>query len=100
MPQKFPLLTVMRDTPMPPAYAQALATGPYGKALAFAIGNNAVGFSGHLGIRRAMIEDLVMEFDEAPKDVAQGLEAMAARQTAVEDALVPLMAGILRQWGW
>jgi GMP synthase-like glutamine amidotransferase len=100
MPQKFPLLTVMRDTPMPPAYAQALATGPYGEALAFAIGNNAVGFSGHLGIRRAMIEDLVMEFDEAPKDVAQGLEVMAARQTAVEDALVPLMAGILRQWGW
>ncbi|KAB2850217.1 MAG: hypothetical protein F9K44_05590 [Hyphomicrobiaceae bacterium] len=100
MPERFPLVTVMRDRPRPPAYAETIATGPGGEPAAFAIGSNTFGFTGHLGIRRAMIEDLLMEFEEAPENAAQGLAAMAGLQSAIEDALVPLMAGIIRQWGW
>ena len=98
MPETFPLLAAMRDRPVPPAYAETLATGRGGEPVAFAIGANAFGFSGHLGVRRAMIEDLIMEFDEAPAgvDVAQ----IPGLHTAVEDALVPLMAGIVAAARW
>ena len=46
-----------------------------------------------------MLEDLVMEFDEAPVDVAQGLEQVRAVQAAVEDALVPIMTGLVPATG-
>ena len=41
-----------------------------------------------------MIEDLVMECEEAPADVAAGIAAIGGLGSAVEDALVPIMAGV------
>jgi hypothetical protein len=61
---------------------------------------NAFGFTSHPGVRRAMIEDLVMEFDEAPPDTAEGLAKIATLGAAIDDALVPIMAGLIAATGW
>jgi GMP synthase-like glutamine amidotransferase len=100
MPERFPMVIAARDRPSPPAYGEILAIDLDGQPAAFQIGGNAFGFAGHLGVRRAMIEELVMEFEEAPENAAEGLAAMAGLQPAIEDALVTLMAGIIQQWGW
>jgi len=47
-----------------------------------------------------MAEDLVMEFEDSPEGFAAGLEALRAAQRPLEDALVPVMAGIVRLCGW
>ncbi|HRD77429.1 MAG TPA: hypothetical protein PK264_16095 [Hyphomicrobiaceae bacterium] len=100
LPERFPNVVYMRDAPAPPDYAVALARDAGGNPAIFQIGAKAFGFTGHLGIRRAMIEDLVMEFEEAPDDVAAGLEPLGGLATAIEDALVPIMAGLIEATGW
>ena len=45
----------------------------------FQIGDNCFGFVGHPGIKSAMIEDLIMEFDEVPEGTAETLAAFARR---------------------
>lgn len=100
LPERFPSAIYMRDWPAPPAYAQVLATEAQGRPAAFQIGANAFGFVGHPGIRRAMIEDLIMEFEETPADTAQGLERTARAQSTIDDALVPIMAGLIAATGW
>ena len=47
-----------------------------------------------------MVEDLVMEFEEAPQDVGPALDALRATQRNIEDALVPIMVGVIRLTGW
>lgn len=100
LPARFPNVVYMRDRPRPPDYASILAVDGDGHPALFQIGPNAFGFSGHPGIRRAMIEDLVMEFEEAPADAAAGLDQLTALGTAIDDALVPIMAGLVRATGW
>lgn len=100
LPERFPSIAYMRDRPRPPGYATVLARDAAGRPVVFQIGANAFGFTGHPGIRPAMIEDLVMEFDEAPSDVVSGLAAMRALGPAVEDALVPIMTGLVAAAGW
>jgi GMP synthase-like glutamine amidotransferase len=100
LPERFPNVVYMRDRPRPPDYASILAVDGDGHPALFQIGPNAFGFSGHPGIRRAMIEDLVMEFEEAPADAAAGLDQLTALGAAIDDALVPIMAGLVRATGW
>ena len=52
------------------------------------------------GLKVAMVEDLIMEFEEGPENVASGLAELRAVQRSIEDALVPMMAGIVRLTGW
>ena len=66
----------------------------------FQIGVTALGFIGHPGIRRAMIEDLLMECDEGPPNAVDGLEAISRMRGVLDDALVPLMAGTVAATGW
>ena len=99
-PAAYPNIVYMRDRPVPPDYAEILAVDEAGNPALFQIGRNAFGFSGHPGIRRAMIEDLVMEFDEAPDDTGQKLDRLAGLASAIEDALVPLMTGLIQATGW
>jgi hypothetical protein len=47
-----------------------------------------------------MVEDLVMEFEEAAPEVEAGLARLRAVQRAIEDALVPLMTGVVKVMGW
>jgi GMP synthase-like glutamine amidotransferase len=101
LPDRFPLVTYMRDKPLPPDYAEILAVDDAGAPVLFQIGKNAFGFSGHPGIKPAMIEDLVMEFDEAPEaDIAADLAQVASSKAAIEDALVSIMTGLIQLTGW
>jgi len=43
-----------------------------------------------------MVEDLVMEFEEVPANVSQGLERLRMVQPEIEDALVPIMTGLVQ----
>lgn len=101
LPDRFPLVTYMRDKPLPPDHADVLAVDDAGAPVLFQIGQNAFGFSGHPGIKAAMIEDLVMEFDEAPEaDIAADLAQVASSKAAIEDALVSIMTGLIQLTGW
>lgn len=96
LPETAPNITYMRDRPVPPAYAKTLAVDEEGAPALFQIGANAFGFTGHPGIKAAMIEDLVMEFEEAPNDAGVKLEALRMAKTRIEDALVPIMTGLVQ----
>lgn len=47
-----------------------------------------------------MMEDLVMEMDDVPDGVADNLETLGAWNVRIEDALVPIMTGLVRHTGW
>lgn len=100
LPAEYPLAIYMRDFPVPPAGARILAEDQFGRPALWQLGERALGFSGHPGLKVAMVEDLVMEFEEAPADVAAGLEQLRRVQRSIEDALVPLMAGAVKLMGW
>jgi GMP synthase-like glutamine amidotransferase len=100
LPATFPAVVYMRDRPVPPAYAQVLAVDAGGLPAVFQIGANAFGFTGHPGIRRAMVEELIMSDDDAPADAAESLDAISALGSQIEDALVPIMAGLVVACGW
>lgn len=96
LPQTWPNIIYMRDWPVPPAYAKTLATDEKGRVAAFQIGENVFGFTGHPGFKRAMAEDLIMEFDEGPADPAPVLESLSRLKGPIADGLVPLMTGIVQ----
>ena len=96
MPETFPHIIYMRDRPVPPATARILADDAAGRPAVFQIGSNALGFTGHPGFKTAMAEDLIMEFEEAPDDPAPDLERLQRMSKEVEDALVPIMTGIIK----
>jgi GMP synthase-like glutamine amidotransferase len=101
LPERFPVVTCMRDRPVPPAYAKILGVDEAGAPVIFELGPKALGFAGHPGIKPAMIEDLVMEFETAPDgDLASGLEQLRDLRRPIEDALVPIMTGLVQAMGW
>lgn len=100
LPAEYPLAVYMRDWPLPPASAKLLSVDAKGRPALWQVGDRALGFAGHPGLKVAMIEDLVMEFEEAPQDVAAGLDALRAVQRTIEDALVPTMTGVVQRMGW
>ncbi len=100
LPEEFPVATYMRDWPSPPPRARVLAQDPDGRIVLWQSRPTAVGFAAHPGIKVAMVEDLVMEFEENPPELEAGLVALRERQQAIEDALVPIMAGLVRIAGW
>lgn len=99
LPQTMPHAVYMRDRPLPPAYAQVLATDDAGAAALFQIGDNVFGFTGHPGFKRAMAEDLIMEFEDAPQHPGAALDRLSALKDEIADALVPLMTGLIQKTG-
>lgn len=99
IPARYPLVEYMRDRPDPPAKTATLARDEAGRPTLFQIGDNAFGFTGHPGAKVAMAEDLIMEFDEAPPDPAPQLARLRAMKTEIEDALVPIMTGLIQLTG-
>ena len=99
LPPRFPHVTYMRDRPVPPANAQVLAVDDPERPAVFQLGVNALGFCGHPGFKTAMAEDLIMEFEEAPADPAPKLQQLQLLVPEIEDALVPIMTGIVRVTG-
>ncbi|MGB0085465.1 MAG: hypothetical protein WBP94_08860 [Rhodomicrobiaceae bacterium] len=100
LPARFPNVIYMRGRPEPPDYAQIIATDARDRVAIFQIGSSAFGFTGHPGLRRAMVEDLIMEFDESPADPGPALDALTRLIGPIEDALVPIMTGLVRAAGW
>lgn len=100
LPASIPTVVFMRDRPSPPDYAGILARDQDGHAAIFQIGSKSFGFINHPGVRRAMIEELIMETDDAPPNSAETLDRIGAMATTIEDALVPIMTGLIRRTGW
>ena len=100
LPAEYPLAIYMRDWPLPPPGAEILAADENGRPALWQLGARAFGFAGHPGLKVAMVEDLIMEFEEAPAEVAPGLARLRSAQRGIEDALVPIMAGLVRLTGW
>jgi GMP synthase-like glutamine amidotransferase len=96
MPERFPLVVYGRDRPVLPDDARVLAIDAAGHPAVFQVGENALGFTGHPGVKAAIIEDLVMEFEEAPADPGPSLARLRTLQRSIEDALVPIMAGVVK----
>lgn len=96
LPERFPLVTYMRDRPVPPDHATVLAVDEHGRPAVFQVGENALGFCGHPGFKPAMAEDLIMEFEEGPQDPVPVLEKHRVLVGEIEDALVPIMTGIIQ----
>jgi GMP synthase-like glutamine amidotransferase len=96
LPQRIPLVVYGRDRPEPPATAQIFARDHEGRPAVFQVGKNALGFTGHPGTKAAIVEDLIMEFDEGPADPAANLARLRTLQRSIEDALVPIMTGVVK----
>lgn len=100
LPERFPLATYMRDRPVLPKTARVLAVDELDRPVIFQVGENSLGFCGHPGFKSAMAEDLVMEFEESPPDPVPELEKLRDLAREIEDALVPIMTGIIQMTGW
>jgi len=99
MPEQFPHISYMRDRPILPADAKVLAQDEASRPAVFQVGQNSLGFVGHPGFKTAMAEDLIMEFEESPENPAPLLENLQLMMREVEDALVPIMTGIIKITG-
>lgn len=95
LPEQYPLVRYGRDRALPPPGATILAEDEEGAPALFQVGTAALGFSGHPGMKRAMVEDLVMEFDESPDGLSEGLAALGLAQRALADALSRTMVGLV-----
>jgi GMP synthase-like glutamine amidotransferase len=100
LPAEYPLAIYMRDWPVPPPGAEVLAVDDGQRPVLWQHGERALGFAGHPGLKVAMVEDLIMEFEEAPQQIEAGLARLRAAQRRIEDALVPIMAGAIELSGW
>jgi GMP synthase-like glutamine amidotransferase len=99
LPARYPHVVYMRDRPVPPRDARILAVDEQDRPALFRLGANALGFVGHPGFKTAMAEDLIMEFEEAPDDPAPTLQQLQLMAREIEDALVPIMTGIIKVTG-
>ena len=100
LPRDYPLAIYMRDRALPPMDATVLASDDAGRPALWQWGRSAFGFTGHPGLKVAMIEDLAMEFDESPPALGEGLARLRSTQRDLEDALVPIMTGLVHATGW
>jgi GMP synthase-like glutamine amidotransferase len=96
LPERYPLVTYGRDRPVLPPDARVLAVDASGHPALFQVGANALGFTGHPGVKSAIIEDLIMEFEECPSDPGPALEKLRSLQSSIDDALVPIMTGVVK----
>jgi GMP synthase-like glutamine amidotransferase len=95
LPQTFPVVVYMRDRPILPSGAKVLAVAGDNEPVLFQIGGNCFGFAGHPGVKSAMIEDLIMEFDEVPEGTAEMLARLRTVQGDIAAALAGIMVGLI-----
>jgi GMP synthase-like glutamine amidotransferase len=100
LPAEYPLAIYMRDWPVPPPGAQVLAVDAKERPALWQAGKCALGFAGHPGLKVAMVEDLIMEFEQVPGEIEGGLARLRAVQRQIEDALVPIMTGVVAMMRW
>jgi GMP synthase-like glutamine amidotransferase len=95
LPQSFPLAVYMRDVPVLPADAQILAIGASDEPLLFQVRNNCLGFLGHPGIKSAIVEDLIMAFNDVPEGTPEMLAKLRSLQVEITMALGEIMVGLV-----
>jgi GMP synthase-like glutamine amidotransferase len=95
LPETFPIAVYLRDRPVLPTGAEVLATNSAGEPAVFQLRGNCLGFLGHPGIKSAMIEDLIMEFDDVPENTAEMLAALRAVQAEIAAVLGDIMVGMI-----
>lgn len=102
LPAAYPLAVYGRDRAVLPPGATVLAEDEEGRAALWQLGDRTFGFRAHPGLKVAMVEDLVMEFEETPpvETIEPGLAGLRAAQRPLEDSLVPIMTGLVRACGW
>ena len=96
LPETFPVAVYGRDRAIPPDYADVLATDSANDPVVWQIGTNAFGFAAHPGLKGAMVEDLIMEFEEAPENTGPTLRHLREIQHEIADSLVPIMTGLVQ----
>jgi GMP synthase-like glutamine amidotransferase len=99
LPQTFPVAVYMHDRPVLPEDGKVLAENAAGEPLVFQVRGNCLGFLGHPGAKSAMIEDLIMEFDEVPEGTAETLAELRAVQGEIAAALGEIMVGLIQITG-
>lgn len=99
LPARYPHVSYMRDRPEPPGYARVLSVDDHSRPAMFQIGENSLGLVGHPGFKAAIAEDLIMEFEENPTDAGAALECLRSMKCEIEDALVPIMTGLIQLTG-
>jgi len=100
LPAEYPLARYGRDRPVLPSEAVVLSVDAAGRPALWQLRENAFGFAGHPGLKVAMVEDLMMEFEESPAEAQAELQGLRGAQGELEDALVPIMTGLVRACGW
>jgi len=100
LPERFAYAVYVRDAPVLPPQAAILARDEDGQPLAFSLGGNLLGFLNHPGIKTAMAEDIVMEFEETPPETADAILRLRESQAAIAEALSTMMVGVVRFCGW
>ncbi len=96
VPPTFPVAVYMRDRPVLPGTARVLAVNQHDEPVVFQLRNNCFGFVGHPGIKSALIEDLIMEFEEVPDGTAETLADLRAVQGEIAANLGPIMVGLIQ----
>ncbi len=96
LPPTFPVSVYMRDRPVLPSDARVLAVGNGDEPILFQLRNNCFGFVGHPGTKSAMIEDVIMEFDEVPENTAETLAEVRAAQAEIAAAAGAMMVGLIQ----
>jgi len=99
LPEVFPAAVYMRDRPVLPSGAEVLAVGAGGAPMVFQLRDNCLGFLGHPGVKSAMIEDLIMEFEETPENTAEMLPTLREAQGEIAAALGAIMVGLIQITG-
>ncbi len=99
LPRRFPLVSYMRDRPVPPDYARVLAVDAQGRPALFQLAEKFFGLTFHPGFKVAIAEDLIMEFEENPVDAGPALGRLRTMKREIEDALVPIMTGLIQMTG-
>ncbi|MHB1869584.1 MAG: type 1 glutamine amidotransferase [Steroidobacteraceae bacterium] len=99
LPQEYPLVRYGPDRLTLPPRALTLAREPGGEPALFKLGERAFGFTGHPGIKSAIIEDLIMEFPDSPAETAAPLATLRAKQAEVRASLASMMVGLTRALG-
>jgi GMP synthase-like glutamine amidotransferase len=100
LPAEYPLAIYGRDRARVPPGGVVLAEAADGHPALWQLGERTFGFAGHPGLKVAMVEDLIMEFEESPAAIEPALTELRAGQRALEDALVPIMTGLVQATGW
>lgn len=99
LPDSMPMASYLRDKPVLPTDAKVFATAENGDPAVFGIGANSLGFIGHPGAKRGMMEDLIMEFADTPEDCSTSLHLLGEAQAEIAQSLTGVMVGLTRHTG-